>query len=31
MNYSDQVLKYFKELAKIPRESGNEKKFQTFW
>lgn len=30
MNYSDQVLKYFKELAKIPRESGNEKEVSDF-
>lgn len=30
MNYSDQVLKYFKQLAKIPRESGNEKEVSDF-
>ena len=30
MNYSDQVIKYFKELAKIPRESGNEKEVSDF-
>ena len=30
MNYSDQVLKYFKELVKIPRESGNEKEVSDF-
>lgn len=30
MNYSDQVLKYFKELAKIPRESGNEQEVSDF-
>ena len=30
MNYSDQVLKYFKQLAKIPRDSGNEKEVSDF-
>ena len=30
MNYSDQVLKYFKELAKIPRESGNEQEVSDY-
>ncbi|WP_299031530.1 beta-Ala-His dipeptidase [uncultured Anaerococcus sp.] len=29
-NYSDIVLKYFKELAKIPRESSNEKEVSDF-
>lgn len=29
-NYSEIVLKYFKELAKIPRESGNEKEVSDF-
>lgn len=30
MNYSDQVLKYFKQLTEIPRESGNEKEVSDF-
>ena len=29
-NYSEIVLKYFKELAQIPRESGNEKEVSDF-
>lgn len=30
INYSDQVLKYFKQLANIPRESGNEQEVSDF-
>lgn len=30
INYSDQVLKYFKQLAQIPRESGNEQEVSDF-
>ena len=30
MKYADQVLKYFGQLAEIPRESGNEKEVSDF-
>lgn len=30
MTYSDKVLDYFKQIALIPRESGNEKQIQDF-